>query len=137
MTPLRILLVDDNDLVRKLLRLIVEDAGYDPVEAESGEMALALAHADPPDVVVVDDAMPGMRGAELVVALRGSPDLRLASVAVVAMSGRSTARRELFAAGADAFVPKPVEEDALLAAIRAAHHAPRPGGGAPPGRVSA
>jgi CheY-like chemotaxis protein len=135
MVPLHILVVDDNDLVRRLVGLVVEDAGHVPVEAESGEIALALAHFDPPDVVLVDDAMPGMRGTELVRALRDSPDLRLASVPIVGMSGRSGARVELFAAGADAFVAKPVEEDALLAAIAAVAHAPRPGGGAPPGSL--
>lgn len=108
--------------------LVVEDAGHLPVEAESGEIALALAHADPPDVVLVDDAMPGMRGAELVRALRDSPDLRLASVPVVGMSGRPGARVELFLAGADAFVPKPVNEDALLAAIAEVVRTPRRGG---------
>lgn len=137
MALLRILVVDDNDLVRKLVRLILEDAGHEPVEAESAEIALAIAHDAPPDLVVVDDAMPGMCGAELVVALRSSPDLRLASVPVVGMSGRPAARQELFAAGANAFVPKPVEEDSLLAAVRAAHLRPRPGGGAAPGHLSA
>ncbi len=137
MALLRILVVDDNDLVRRLVGLILEDAGHVCVGAESGEIALAVAHADPPDLVLVDDAMPGMRGAELVTALRRSLDLRLASVPVVAMSGRPAARLELFAAGADVFVPKPVEEGALLAGIRAALHAPRPGGAAPPGQPSA
>lgn len=125
MAPLHILVVDDNDLVRKLVGLIIEYAGHLPVEAESGEIALALAHVDPPDVVLVDDAMPRMRGAELVRALRASPDLRLASVPIVGMSGRPGALVELLAAGADAFVPKPVEEDALLAAIAGAAQPPR------------
>jgi len=134
MMPLHVLVVDDNDLVRRLVGLIVEYAGHVPLEAESGEIALALAHFDPPDVVLVDDAMPGMPGTELVRALRDSPDLRLASMPIVGMSGRPGARFELFAAGADAFVAKPVEEDALLAAIAAAVHAARPGGGAPRGQ---
>ncbi|WP_242342016.1 response regulator [Anaeromyxobacter terrae] len=137
MALLRILVVDDNHLVRRLVGLILEDAGHGCVEAESGEIALALAHADPPDLVLVDDAMPGMRGTELVTALRRSPDLRLAFVPVIGMSGRPAARFELFAAGADVFVPKPVEEGVLLAGIRAALHAPRPGGAAPPGQPSA
>ena len=138
MAPLRILIVDDNDVVRRLLGLIVEDAGHVPVEAESGEIALALAHAEPPDVVLVDDAMPGMSGAGARErASRVSPDLRLASVPIVGMSGRPGARLQLFAAGADAFVAKPVEEDALLAALAAVVHAPRPGGGAPPGSLCA
>ncbi|WP_242337280.1 MULTISPECIES: response regulator [Anaeromyxobacter] len=137
MALLRILVVDDNHLVRRLVSLMLEDAGHVCLEAESGEVALALAHADPPDLLLVDDAMPGMRGAEVVTALRRSPDLRLASLPVVGISGRPAARVELFAAGADVFVPKPIEEGALLAGIRAALHAPRPGGAAPPGQPSA
>ncbi|HVI96065.1 MAG TPA: response regulator, partial [Anaeromyxobacter sp.] len=72
MPSLRVLVVDDNDLIRQLVRLIVESGGHVAVEAESAEIALEVAREDPPDVWVVDEVMPGMMGSELIRALRGS-----------------------------------------------------------------
>jgi CheY-like chemotaxis protein len=128
--PFRILVVDDNHLIRRLLDLILEGAGYVAIEAESGEAALAIAHEVLPDLCVVDEAMPGMLGSEVVRALRRSPEPMLASVPVIGISGRTGAARELFAAGATAFVRKPIEEHAILAAVaralveRAPHASP-------------
>lgn len=117
--PFRILVVDDNHLIRRLLDLILEGAGYVPVQAESGEVALAIALEALPDLCIVDEVMPGMRGSELIRALRHSPDPRLAGVPVIGISGRAGAAHELVAAGATGFVPKPVEERAILAAVAA------------------
>jgi CheY-like chemotaxis protein len=115
--PLRVLVVDDNHLIRRLLSLIVEEGGFIPVEAESGEDALGLAVEEPPAAWLVDEAMPGMTGSELIRALRRSRDPRLSGAAVIGVSGRLGARADLLAAGADAFVPKPVDERAVLAAL--------------------
>lgn len=117
--PLRILVVDDNHLIRKLLHLILEAAGYLPVAVESGALALEIVHDAAPDLCIVDEAMPGMLGSELIQALRRSRDPRLAGVPVIGISGRAGAGRELLAAGATAFVPKPIEERAILAAVAA------------------
>jgi CheY-like chemotaxis protein len=122
---LRVLVVDDNDLVRRLVGLMLEGAGHVVVQAESGELALEIAHRDPPDACVIDEVMRGMKGSDVIRALRRSPDLRLRAVPVVGISGRAGAGRELLDAGADAFVPKPVEEGALLSEIaRLAAQAP-------------
>ena len=115
--PFRILVVDDNHLIRRLLGLILEGAGYIAVEAESGEAALALAHEALPDLGIVDEAMPGMLGSELIRALRRSRDPQAGRLPVIGISGRAGAARDLFAAGASAFVSKPVEEQAILAAV--------------------
>jgi CheY-like chemotaxis protein len=113
----RILVVDDNHLIRRLLDLILEGAGYVPVEAESGQEALALAAEAEPDLCIVDEVMPGMLGSDVIRALRRSPDPRLARVPVIGISGREGAVRELLAAGATTFVPKPIDEQRILAAI--------------------
>ena len=55
--PFRILVVDDNHLIRRLLGLILEGAVYVALEAESGEAALALAHEALPDLGIVDEAI--------------------------------------------------------------------------------
>jgi CheY-like chemotaxis protein len=116
-SSLRALVVDDNDLVRRLVEFILEGAGFVPFGAESAEAALEAARTAPPDLCIVDEVMPGMHGAELIRALRSSGDERLASVPVIGISGRAGAADELLAAGANAFLPKPVEERALLAAV--------------------
>jgi CheY-like chemotaxis protein len=117
MAPVRILVVDDNHLIRRLLDLILEGAGYTSVEAESGEAALAAALADPPEVCIIDEAMPGMSGSDLIRALRSSGDPRLERVPVIGISGRAGAREELLAAGATVFLPKPIEEEPVVTAI--------------------
>jgi CheY-like chemotaxis protein len=116
-SPLRILVVDDNHLIRRLVGLVLEGAGYVPIDAESGEAALALVHEALPDLCIVDEAMPGMLGSELIRAMRRSDDPRVARVPVIGISGRAGAARELLSAGATAFVAKPVQEAELLAAI--------------------
>ncbi len=116
-TGYRILVVDDNHLIRRLLDLILEGAGYVPVEADSGEEALALLAEAAPDACIVDEVMPGMRGSELIRAIRSAPDPRLSAMPIVGISGRAGASRELLDAGATTFVPKPVEEASILAAV--------------------
>ncbi len=113
----RILVVDDNHLIRRLLDLILEGAGYVPLEAESGEQALELVVEMTPDLCIVDEVMPGMQGSDLIRAIRASPDPLLATVPVVGISGRAGADRELLGAGATTFVAKPVNEEAILRAV--------------------
>lgn len=115
--PFRVLVVDDNHLIRRLLELLLEGAGYVPLEAESAEAALALASGDPPDAWVIDHEMPGMKGAELVEHLRRSSDPRLARAGVIGISAHPGAERALREAGVTEFVSKPVQEPELLAAL--------------------
>ncbi len=117
--PFRVLVVDDNHVIRMLLHLILEAAGYLPVAVESGELALEIVNDAAPDLCLVDEVMPGMLGSELIRVLRRSPDPRIARVPVIGISARADAGRELIAAGATAFVPKPIEERAILAAVAA------------------
>ncbi len=128
----RILVVDDNHLILKLLQLILEAGGYLTVAADSGGLALEIASEAAPDLCIVDESMPGMLGSELIRALRRSRDPRLARVPVIGISGRAGAARDLLAAGATAFVPKPIEERSILAAVEAALGAELAGADAQP-----
>ncbi|HYG66322.1 MAG TPA: response regulator, partial [Anaeromyxobacteraceae bacterium] len=112
--PSRVLVVDDNHLIRRLLDMVLSGAGYVPVEAESAEEALAIGTADPPDAWIVDHEMPGTKGDVLVRALRASPDPRLSGAAVIGISAHPGAEWALRSAGVTAFVSKPVEERELL-----------------------
>jgi CheY-like chemotaxis protein len=117
MPALRVLVVDDNPLIRRLLDLMLEDQGHHPIDAESGELALAIALSDPPDLCIVDEMMPAMHGSDVIRALRRAGDPRVATMPVVGISGRPDGARVLLSAGATAFVSKPVEEGAFLAAV--------------------
>lgn len=117
---LRVLVVDDNHLIRRLLTLILESAGYETVEAESAGDALAIARDTPPDVWIVDEVMPGVSGSELVRRLRGSRDPRLGAAPIVGISGRVGASADLLEAGCDSFVAKPIDERRVLFALQRA-----------------
>ncbi len=119
-TPVRILVVDDAEQVRKILVQTLRALGFEPVQAESAPEALRLVLASPPDVAIVDQWMPDMTGAELVRLLRASGDPRVRSVAVIGLSGRPGSERELLAAGALTFLPKPFRIAQLTAALRLA-----------------
>jgi CheY-like chemotaxis protein len=123
---LRVLVVDDNHLIRRLLALILESAGYETVEAESAEDALVLAAGTPPDLWVVDEVMPGMSGSELVRRLRSSREAQLSGAPIVGISGRIGAARDLLEAGCDSFVAKPIDERRVLFALARAVRLRRP-----------
>lgn len=118
--PQRILVVDDNETMRKLLAFALEAEGYVAIAAECGEAALEVARFDPPDLAVIDQYMPGMTGADLVRALRACDDERLRRVPVIGLSGMEGGGRLLVEAGALAALPKPFEERPLLDLVRRA-----------------
>lgn len=120
---LRVLVVDDNHLIRRLLTLILETAGFEAVEAESAEDALALAAEQPPDLWIVDEVMPGMSGSELVRRLRRAREPRIAGAPIVGLSGRVGASVDLRSAGCDVFVAKPIDERRIVTALSRAARA--------------
>ncbi len=112
----RILLVDDNDLVREVLRAMLDAGGFHVQEAQDGAHALRALKNEPFDAIVTDLVMPDCDGIELLRNVRRSfPGIR-----VLAMSGASAATLYLEAArvlGANGILPKPITQDALLGAI--------------------
>ncbi len=122
----RVLVVDDDARVRTAARLLLEAAGFQIVEAESGDAALTALGTEAVDVVLTDIFMPGTDGIELIHALRrASPNLP-----IVAMSGGGyndgkdvLAMARLF--GAAAIVQKPMTQRQLVGAIRRAIGPPR------------
>jgi CheY-like chemotaxis protein len=116
----RILVVDDNALLRTLLAQSLEHAGYETVAAESGEAALEAVRLSPPDLCVVDHVMPGMSGAELIRTMRDSADALIRAIPAIGLTGWAGAEDELLAAGAALAVRKPCGLEPLLASVRAA-----------------
>ena len=111
MSRSRVLVVDDDPAVRKLLRTTFGGDELEIAEAADGATALALAQACAPELVVLDWNMPGLAGDEVLAELkRGLPDVR---VIVLTADGRVRAR----ALAADVFLTKPFSPLELLATI--------------------
>ena len=114
----RVLVVDDTVANVKLLEAKLAVEYFDVVTAYNGADALALAAANPPDIVLLDIMMPGMDGFEVCRRLKG--DARTAHVPVVMVTALSDAEDRVrgLGAGADDFLTKPVNDLALYARIR-------------------
>ena len=115
--PLKVLVVDDEPPIRKLLRMGFGTQGYHIIDAPNAKTALELM-ADEPDLVILDLGLPDMQGLEL---LRQIRQLR-EDVPIVVLSSRGdeVAKVEALDLGADDYVTKPFGMDELLARIRAA-----------------
>ncbi|WP_437900329.1 AAA family ATPase [Sorangium sp. So ce124] len=114
-----ILVVDDNAENRALLRDLLQPLGFELLEADSGERALALALERTPDVILMDLAMPGMDGYETTRCLRQRPELASTAILASSASTSEAERHASLSAGCDDFLPKPVQAAALLELLRA------------------
>ena len=114
----RILVVEDQEDNRQILRDLLGSAGYDLIEAENGEEALAAVAKHRPDLVLMDIQLPIMDGYEATRRLKANPEFKAIPVIVVtsyALSGDEGKARE---AGCDAYVTKPYSPRLLLAKIK-------------------
>ena len=114
----RVLIAEDDDSLRALMRLTIDVGGVDIEEAEDGTTALAAARATPPDVVLLDWMMPGLSGLDLCRALRSDPVTAGAMIVMVTARVMPEDRDAALAAGADHFVGKPFSPVALLDTVR-------------------
>jgi two-component system cell cycle response regulator DivK len=118
-TPRRILVVEDNPLNLKLVRDVLQFAGYDVVEAQSGEDGLRAAQQDPPDLVLMDLQLPGIDGTETLRRLRESSLGRDVPVVAVTAFAMAEDRERACMAGFDGFIEKPISARELPATIEA------------------
>jgi two-component system KDP operon response regulator KdpE len=115
--PLRVLIVDDEPPIRKLLRMGLGTQGYEVIDASNGKTALE-ALANKPDLVILDLGLPDMQGMDLLRRMRAQNE----GVPIVVLSSRGDEDAKVAALdlGADDYVTKPFGMDELLARIRAA-----------------
>jgi two-component system KDP operon response regulator KdpE len=113
----RILVVEDDDALRNLLRTLLESQSYRVLEANLGRRAILDAQSARPDLVLADLGLEDMDGTEMVRAIRSST-----SVPILVLTARATDEQKVLAldAGADDYVTKPFSTSELLARIRAA-----------------
>src|SRR5207249_4532424 len=114
-----ILVVDDDRASRRLLARTLTAAGYACAEAESGEEALKLVRKQPPCLLLLDYAMPGLDGADVSKQIRADPSPAVARIPTIMLTGHGGEESEVLClqAGADDFVTKPIHPEVLRARI--------------------
>jgi len=117
MTSARILVVDDEPQIRRVMRTTLTSEGYIVSDARNGEEALERLREEKPDLILLDVNMPGINGLETCRAIRAGSD-----AAIIMLTVRNTEQDKVDAldAGADDYVSKPFHTRELLARIRAA-----------------
>jgi two-component system, OmpR family, KDP operon response regulator KdpE len=113
----RILVVDDEPQIRRILRTTLTAANYEVDDAKTGEEALAKLRDYRPELVLLDINMPGMGGLATCRALRADQNI---AIIMLTVHNTEAAKVEALDAGADDFVTKPFSTPELLARIRAA-----------------
>jgi CheY-like chemotaxis protein len=123
-----ILIVEDNEKNRRLVRDVLQHAGFRTIESDSGEQGLRLAREHLPALILMDIQLTGMNGIETLRALRAQAETRGIPVVAVTASVMTHDRQHILAAGFDGYQPKPIHIRALLDQVRSLI-----GGGAPSG----
>jgi len=114
----RILVVEDQEDNRRILRDMLGNAGYELVEVETGEEALRTVETQRPDLILMDIQLPVMDGYEAARRIKSNPDMN--AVPIIAMTAYALAGDEAkaLAAGCNAYISKPFSPRALLAKVR-------------------
>jgi two-component system, OmpR family, KDP operon response regulator KdpE len=115
--PIKVLVIDDEPPIRKLLRMRLSTQGYDVVEAQNGKIALELL-AESPALIILDLGLPDIQGIDLLRMIRDRDN----NVPVVVLSSRGdeVVKVQALDLGADDYLTKPFGMDELLARMRAA-----------------
>jgi two-component system cell cycle response regulator DivK len=116
----RVLVVEDHEDNRQIIRDLLESAGYDMIEAKDGKEALTAAASHRPDLILMDVQLPILDGYEATRRLKADLALKTIPVIVVTSYALSGDEDKAYAAGCDAYVAKPYDPLALLEIIR--HH---------------
>ena len=111
--PRTILLVEDFDDTRLMMRLWLVRNGYRVLEAETGEEAISVAQRALPDLIIMDVMMPGMNGLDATHRIREHQALRKTPIVAVSAYGADEYRALAIQAGCDEYVATPFEPDAL------------------------
>ncbi len=115
--PKRVLIVDDEPQIRRVLRLALTGQGFDVRAAADGESAMDLVHDWHPDLVITDLSMPDVDGLEVTRRIRRESPV---PIIVLSVKGEESAKVAALDAGADDYVTKPFGVNELYARVRAA-----------------
>jgi two-component system cell cycle response regulator DivK len=112
-----ILIVEDNDKNRKLVRDVLTFKGYTTIEAETGEAGVRLAQERCPSLVLMDIRLPGIDGVEALRRLRAEQTTRGIPVMAMTASVMTEDRQKILAAGFDGYQSKPINVTDFVAAV--------------------
>ena len=125
-SPLRVLVVDDNEPSATSVKSAIEDLG-DRVEAcFNGRDALSLVHRFRPEILLLDIGMPGLGGLEVAAILRNNPAFAAMKIIAQTGAGDSDTRRRTAAAGFDLHLAKPLSFQVLADMLSLLRDGPRP-----------
>jgi two-component system, cell cycle response regulator DivK len=114
----RILVVEDEEDNRCIVRDLFTSVGYEIIEAVTGEEGVAVAERHVPDLILMDIQLPGLDGYEATRQIKADPALRHIPIIVVTSYALSGDDVKAFEAGCDAYISKPFSPRALLAKVR-------------------
>ena len=114
----RILVVEDQEDNRQILRDLLGNNGYELIEAWDGEAALTTLASQRPDLILMDIQLPGIDGYEVTRRIKADPGLRAIPIIAVTSYALSGDAEKAFEAGCDAYVTKPYSPRQLLAKVR-------------------
>src|SRR5262245_36063177 len=113
-----ILVVEDQEDNRRILRDLLGNAGYQLIEAESGEEALAAVAKQRPDLILMDIQLPVMDGYEAARCIKSDPDMKAVPIIAVTSYALAGDEAKARAAGCNAYISKPFSPRALLEKVR-------------------
>ena len=110
----KILVVEDNNRNRRLLKILLESRGYEVIEAVTGEEAMRYLRDSKPDLILMDIQLPNVDGLELTRNIKNNPktaDVPIVAVTAYAMKGD---RERILEAGCDGYISKPIDTRKLI-----------------------
>mgnify|MGYP001202679619 CR=1 FL=1 len=117
---MKFLVVDDSATMRKIVSLALTGAGHSYAEAGNGREALEAIRSGKPDCILLDINMPEMNGIDFLKVRSGDSSIKSIPVIVLTTQDEEALRAEAIGLGANGFLPKPFQKEALLAAVKTA-----------------
>ncbi len=115
----RILIIDDDDLIRKMLREVLERSGYDVEDASDGKQGLQIFMKNPTDLVITDLVMPEKEGIEIIIELRRDfPNLKIIAISGGGTVGGGQYLEVAGKLGADKILNKPLKLKQLVTIVK-------------------
>ncbi len=113
-----ILIVEDNEINRQLMCDVLTFHKYEVIQAENGKRGIEMARKQRPDLIIMDVQMPVMDGLEAIRRLKTSPETRDIKVLAITSFAMKGDRERIMAAGADYYMPKPINTRELPEVVR-------------------
>jgi two-component system cell cycle response regulator DivK len=118
-TPLNILVIEDNEQNRYLLTFLLERRGHRVSVAIDGLSGIQLAQSQNPDLILLDIQLPTMHGYDVAAALRANPQLNHVPIVAVTSYAMPGDREKALESGCDGYIEKPIDPDTFVADVEA------------------